>query len=184
MATPPVLHTIRELVSEAVQQARREGLLQLETTPEFQVERPANREHGDFATSLPLQLARATRINPLQLAESLVNLIPACDQVERVVAAPPGFINFHLRDRWVQEQVEEVRRAGNDYGSVDLGLGQRMMVEYVSVNPTGPVHVGHARGAVLGSALSNILSAAGYQVTQEYYVNDAGSQMDAFYGSV
>jgi len=184
MVTPMVLHTVRELVSQAVQQAQKDGLLQLETTPEIQIERPGKLENGDFATSLPLRLARATRINPLQLAESLVQLIPACDEIERVVAAHPGFINFYLKDSWVQKQLEEVRRAGNDYGSGDLGQGQKMMVEYVSVNPTGPVHVGHARGAVLGSALANILSAAGYRVTQEYYVNDAGTQMQAFYGSV
>ena len=128
---------------------------------------PGKLENGDFATSLPLRLARATRINPLQLAESLVQLIPACDEIERVVAAPPGFINFYLKDSWAQKQVEEVRRAGNDYGTGDLGQGQKMMVEYVSVNPTGPVHVGHARGAVLGSALANSLSAAGYRGTQE-----------------
>jgi len=184
MATPMVLHTVRELVSQAVQQAQKDGLLKLETTPEIQIERPGKLENGDFATSLPLRLARATRINPLQLAESLVQLIPVCDEIEKVVAAHPGFINFYLNDSWVQKQVEEVRRAGNDYGSGDLGQGQKMMVEYVSVNPTGPVHVGHARGAVLGSALANILSAAGYRVTQEYYVNDAGTQMEAFYGSV
>ena len=184
MATPMVLHTVRELVSQAVQQAQKDGLLQLETTPEIQIERPGKLENGDFATSLPLRLARATRINPLQLAESLVQLIPACDEIEKVVAAHPGFINFYLKDTWVQKQLEEVRRAGNDYGTGDLGQGQKMMVEYVSVNPTGPVHVGHARGAVLGSALANILSAAGYRVTQEYYVNDAGTQMQAFYGSV
>ena len=184
MVTPMVLHTVRELVSQAVQQAQKDGLLQLETTPEIQIERPGKLENGDFATSLPLRLARATRINPLQLAESLVQLIPACDEIEKVVAAHPGFINFYLKDSWVQKQLEEVRRAGNDYGTGDLGQGQKMMVEYVSVNPTGPVHVGHARGAVLGSALANILSAAGYRVTQEYYVNDAGTQMQAFYGSV
>jgi len=184
MATPMALHTVRELVSQAVQQARNDGLLQLETTPEIQIERPGKLENGDFATSLPLRLARATRINPLQLAESLVQLIPACDEIEKVVAAHPGFINFYLKDSWVQKQLEEVLRAGNDYGTGDLGQGQKMMVEYVSVNPTGPVHVGHARGAVLGSALANILSAAGYRVTQEYYVNDAGTQMQAFYGSV
>ena len=184
MATPMVLHLVRELVSQAVQQAQNAGLLQLETTPEIQIERPGKLENGDFATSLPLRLARATRINPLQLAESLVRLIPACDEIEKVVAAHPGFINFYLKDSWVQKQLEEVRRAGNGYGTGDLGQGQKMMVEYVSVNPTGPVHVGHARGAVIGSALANILSAAGYRVTQEYYVNDAGTQMQAFYGSV
>ena len=184
MAAPLVLHVVRDLIANAVQQARSEGVLQLETMPEIQVERPANPQHGDFATSLPLRLARATRINPLELAESLVRHILPCEQVERVAAAPPGFINFYLRDRWVQDQVEEVRRAGQEYGDVDLGRQKPVMVEYVSVNPTGPVHVGHTRGAVLGSALGNVLKAAGYEVTQEYYVNDAGNQMNAFYASV
>ncbi len=184
MAAPLVLNVVKDLIVHAVQQARSEGTLQLETMPEIQVERPANPQHGDFATSLPLRLARATRINPIELAESLVLHIPPCEQVDRVAAAPPGFINFYLRDRWVQEQVEEVRRAGLEYGNVDLGQQKPVMVEYVSVNPTGPVHVGHTRGAVLGSALGNVLKAAGYQVTQEYYVNDAGNQMNAFYASV
>ena len=184
MATPLVLNLVRELVTRAVEQARTDGLLQLTTMPEIKVERPGDPQHGDFATSLPLRLARATRINPLQLAEALVQHIPASEQVERVVAAHPGFINFHLRDSWVQQQVEEVRLAGPEYGNVDVGEGRRMMVEFVSVNPTGPVHVGHIRGAVLGSTLARVLGAAGYDVTQEYYVNDAGSQMNAFYASV
>jgi len=184
MTTQLVMNVVRDLVTQAVEQARRDGLLHLETMPEVEVEHPGNRQHGDFATSLPLRLARATRINPLQLAESLVEHIPFSDEIERVVAAPPGFINFYLRDRWVQQQVEAVRQAGMEYGNVDLGQQGRVMVEFVSVNPTGPVHVGHTRGAVLGSTLANVLAAAGYQVTQEYYVNDSGSQMEAFYGSV
>ena len=178
------MDAIADMVTRSVEQARRDGLLQLDTVPDVQLERPSNPQHGDFATSLPLRLARATRINPLQLAEGLVKLIPAGDQVQRVEAAPPGFINFYLRDGWIQEQVDAVRAAGSEYGNLDIGRGQRMMVEFVSVNPTGPVHVGHTRGAVLGSALANILSAAGYDVTREYYVNDAGSQMEAFYRSV
>ena len=182
--TPLAMDIIVDMVTRSVEQARRDGMLQLETVPDVQLERPANPQHGDFATSLPLRLARATRINPLQLAEGLVKLIPAGEQVQRVEAAPPGFINFYLRDSWIQQQVDTVRHAGPEYGNLDLGRGQRMMVEFVSVNPTGPVHVGHTRGAVLGSALANILSAAGYDVTREYYVNDAGSQMDAFYRSV
>ena len=152
--------------------------------PDILVERPGNAENGDFATSVPLRLARATRINPLQLAEALVQRIPTGEEVERVVAAPPGFINFYLRDGWVQQQLEEVRRAGPEFGNVDVGHGKRVLVEFVSVNPTGPVHVGHTRGAVLGSVLANVMAAAGYDVTREYYINDAGSQMDAFYRSV
>ena len=184
MTTQLVINVVRDLVTQAVEQARVDGLLHLETMPDVQVEHPGNPQNGDFATSLPLRLARATRINPLQLAEALVQHLPSSAEIERVMAAPPGFINFYLRDSWVQEQVEAVRQAGNEYGNVDLGRQGRIMVEYVSVNPTGPVHVGHTRGAVLGSTLANVLAAAGYQVTQEYYVNDGGNQMEAFYGSV
>ena len=184
MASSLVRDTIEQLVVDAVERARREGELQLETTPQVLIERPGNPDHGDFATSLPLRLARATRINPLKLAETLVQYIAGRPEVERVEAAPPGFINFFLQDNWLQQQVEVVRRLGQEFGRVDVGQGQRVMVEFVSVNPTGPVHVGHTRGAVLGSALSNTLEAAGYEVTREYYINDAGSQMEAFYRSV
>ncbi len=184
MPAPLLIETIQQLVAQALEAARQEGVLQLETMPEIQVERPGNSDHGDFATNLPLRLARATRINPLELAQSLAAHIPTGDMIERVEAAPPGFVNFYLRDSWLQQQVDTVRQAGNEFGNVDTGHGRRMMVEFVSVNPTGPVHVGHTRGAVLGSALANILEAAGYEVTREYYVNDAGSQMQAFYRSV
>ena len=184
MASPLVLDSIIEMISQAVEKSRQEGFLQLDSVPEIEVERPSNREHGDFASSLPLRLARATRINPLALAEALVKNIPASEEVDLVQAAAPGFINFRLRDSWVQQQVETVRGLGAKYGNVDQGKGRRIMVEFVSVNPTGPVHVGHTRGAVLGSSLANILAAAGYDVTREYYVNDAGTQMQAFYASV
>jgi arginyl-tRNA synthetase len=173
-----------QLVAEAIEQARREGVVQLETMPPILMERPSNPDHGDFATSLPLRLARSTRINPLQLAEMLVARMPNSSEVDRVEAALPGFVNFFLQNRWVQQQVEVIRDAGSDYGNLEVGLQRRIMVEFVSVNPTGPVHVGHTRGAVLGSALANVLKAAGYAVTREYYVNDAGNQMDAFYRSV
>ena len=184
MSAPLLIETIQQLVAQALEAARQEGVLQLETMPVIQVERPGNSDHGDFATNLPLRLARATRINPLELAQLLASHIPTGDVIGRVEAAPPGFINFYLNDSWLQQQVETVRQAGSGFGNVDTGHGRRMMVEFVSVNPTGPVHVGHTRGAVLGSALANILEAAGFEVTREYYVNDAGSQMRAFYGSV
>ena len=184
MATPLVIETIRRLITQAVEAVRLDGVLQLDTLPEIQVERPGNSQHGDFSTNLPLRLARATRINPLELAQTVVDRIPGGGPVDRVEAAPPGFINFYLKDQWLQEQVDLVREAGGEFGNVDLGHGRRIMVEFVSVNPTGPVHVGHTRGAVLGSTLANVLDAAGYEVTREYYVNDAGSQMDAFYRSI
>ncbi|NQW23582.1 MAG: arginine--tRNA ligase [SAR202 cluster bacterium] len=184
MSASLMLETIQQLIAQALEAARQEGLLQLETMPEIQVERPGNSEHGDFSTNLPLRLARATRINPLALAQSLAAHIPTGDAIDRVEAAPPGFINFYLKDSWLQQQVEVVRQAGDKFGNVNTGNGRRMMIEFVSVNPTGPVHVGHTRGAVLGSALANVLEAAGYDVTREYYVNDAGNQMQLFYRSV
>ena len=184
MPAPLLIDTIQQLVAQALEAARRETVLQLETIPEIQVERPGNSEHGDFATNLPLRLARATRINPLELAQSLSAHIATGDVIERVEAAPPGFINFYLRESWLQQQVEVVRQAGSEYGNSSYGRGRKIMVEFVSVNPTGPVHVGHTRGAVLGSALANILDAVGYDVTREYYVNDAGNQMQLFYRSV
>ena len=184
MPAPLLIDTIQQLVAQALEAARRDTVLQLETIPEIQVERPGNSEHGDFATNLPLRLARATRINPLELAQSLSAHIATGDVIERVEAAPPGFINFYLRESWLQQQVEVVRQAGSEYGNSSYGRGRKIMVEFVSVNPTGPVHVGHTRGAVLGSALANILDAVGYDVTREYYVNDAGNQMQLFYRSV
>ena len=184
MVTPLVRDSISQLVSQAIEEARREGLVQLETSPEVLLERPGNPGHGDFATSLPLRLARATRINPLELAQMLAERMPASTEVTRVEAAHPGFINFFLDHDWVQQQVEVIRRAGPEYGRLNLGNGQKVMVEFVSVNPTGPVHVGHTRGAVMGSTLAAILGVAGFDVTREYYVNDAGNQMDLFYRSV
>ena len=184
MPAPLLINTIQQLITRALEAARQENILQLETIPEIQVERPGNSEHGDFATNLPLRLARATRINPLELAIALSAHIATDDVIERVEAAPPGFINFYLRESWLQQQVEAVRQAGNEFGNTNSGEGRKVMVEFVSVNPTGPVHVGHTRGAVLGSALANILDAAGYDVTREYYVNDAGNQMQLFYRSV
>ncbi|MDP6498684.1 MAG: arginine--tRNA ligase [Dehalococcoidia bacterium] len=184
MPAPLLNETIQHIVAQALEAARQEGVLRLETIPEIQVERPGNSDHGDFATNLPLKLARATRINPLELAQSLAAHIATGDVIDRVEAAQPGFINFYLNESWLQQQVETVRQAGNQFGNTESGQGQKMMVEFVSVNPTGPVHVGHTRGAVLGSALANIMEAAGYDVTREYYVNDAGNQMQLFYRSV
>ena len=175
---------ILDKVRAAVEEARRTGVLRLDTLPDIEVERPSNPQHGDFASSLPLRLARATRISPIKMAEELVKLVPPGEEVDQVWAAPPGFINFRLRDAWLVEQVEAIRDAGPAYADVKIGEGRTVIVEFVSVNPTGPVHVGHTRGAVLGSTLARVLAAAGFEVTREYYINDAGSQMDAFYGSI
>ena len=171
-------------VETAIEAAQRDGALPTVALPGPLIERPSNTEHGDFASSVPLRLARAARMAPLAIAELLVPLVPPDEAVERVWAAQPGFVNFQLSDEWVRQQVVTVRSEGAAFGDGDVGSGHSVQVEFVSVNPTGPLHVGHARGAVLGSALSNVLAAAGYDVNREYYVNDAGLQMRLFYDSV
>ncbi|MDA1036581.1 MAG: arginine--tRNA ligase [Chloroflexi bacterium] len=173
--------TIR--LEAAVAEAQKQGVLPEGELPEAIVERPQNVDHGDFASSLPLRLAKAARKNPMAIAESLVPFVKIDYLVESVWAAPPGFVNFKLSATWLQSQVEAVISAGDTFGNTDTGAGKLVQVEFVSVNPTGPVHVGHARGAVLGSALARALSAAGFDVKREYYVNDAGTQMEIFYES-
>ena len=171
-------------IERALEAARSQDLLPLESIPNVEIERPGNPRHGDFATSLPLRLARATRLAPIHIAETLAGLIPPDDLVENIWPAPPGFLNFSLHTQWLQRQVEEILNADENYASLQPSHPKKVMVEFVSVNPTGPIHVGHTRGAVLGSVLSSILQAAGHEVTREYYVNDAGTQMDLFYSSV
>ncbi len=179
-----VKDTVAAIVAAALEQANRDGVISVDAAPDIEIERPNNPEHGDFATNLPLRLARAARANPMQLAQLISERIQPGPEIASLEPAPPGFINFKLSDDWLQRQVETVIAAGDKFGSADVGTGRKVMVEFVSVNPTGPVHVGHTRGAVLGSALANTMQAAGYEVTREYYINDAGSQMEAFYRSV
>ena len=179
-AQPTTRAHVASLVRRALEDAQRDGLLPAAQAEDMAIERPQDLDHGDLACSLPLKLARPMRMNPMTVAEKLSSKIPAEGVLERVWAARPGFINFSLDRSWLASRVDAIRLAGKAYGNVDAGAGQRVQVEFVSVNPTGPLHVGHARGAVIGSALANILEAAGYQVQREYYLNDAGSQMDQF----
>ncbi len=173
-------HQITKLLAGALNDAQRRQLLPSGEVGDLSVERPQDQEHGDFASSAPLKLARPMRMDPMAIAETLASQIAVEGPLERVWAARPGFVNFALSPSWLAAQVDVIRRAGSTYGNVDVGAGQRVQVEFVSVNPTGPLHVGHARGAVIGSALANVLAAAGYDVEREYYFNDAGSQMDRF----
>ncbi len=172
------------LLDQAAKEAQSKDLLPQIALPDIVLEHPQNPEHGDYACSLPMKIARAARTDPLKIAGTLVKLLPSVDEVEDVTVAAPGFINFLLSNQWVMQQVDTILNAGSSYGDVEIGKGTRVQVEYVSVNPTGPIHVGHGRGAVLGSTLSRILMAAAYEVEREYYVNDAGNQMGAFYRSL
>jgi len=179
-----IKYKIARLLEQAAKAAQVEGLLPAIALPEVTLERPQNPKHGDYASSLPLKLAKAARMDPLAIANILAKLLAETKEVRKVSVAAPGFLNFSLTDRWLAEQVEEILSAGKDYGKLTLGKGIKVQIEFVSVNPTGPIHVGHGRGAVLGSTLANVLRAAGYDVEREYYVNDAGNQMDAFFRSL
>ena len=169
-----------DLLTHATAQAQQSGKLPPVTLPPVTIERPQNPEHGDYASSLPLKLARSAGINPLEIARELVSLIPPAAEIKSIVAAPPGFINFTLTDDWLAQQLESILKAEEAFGNIDLGHGSRVQVEFVSSNPTGPLHVAYGRAAVLGSTLSNVLAAAGFDVQREYYFNDAGNQMDIF----
>ena len=171
-------------VTEALSKAQDSQALPTVPAPVGIVERPQNPEHGDFASSAPLKLARTMRMRPMDIAEAIAQCIATDSEIATVEIAPPGFINFTLSPAWLQQQVETILEAGASFGSTNTGAGKRVQVEFVSVNPTGPVHVGHARGAVIGSVLASALGAAGYNVSREYYLNDAGSQIELFHQSL
>ncbi|SMB21821.1 Arginine--tRNA ligase [Sterolibacterium denitrificans] len=142
------------------------------------LERPKQASHGDFASNLALQLAKALKANPREIAQRLVRELPVSPWVDKVEVAGAGFINFHLSTALRSRVVAEVLARGADFGRCRIGGGRKLQIEFVSANPTGPLHVGHGRGAALGASLANLLSFAGWAVTREYYVNDAGRQMD------
>jgi arginyl-tRNA synthetase len=176
--------TIADLITQAVSRAQEEGKLPVLTLPEIVVERPQQPEHGDYASSISLKLARAAGTSPLDIANEIAGFITAAAEIESVAVAPPGFINFTLKSDWLMRQVDAILESGDSYGNIALGGGKLIQIEFVSINPTGPLHVGHGRGAVLGSTLCNIMTASGYEVVKEYYFNDAGSQMDSFRNSL
>jgi len=175
---------IAQLLKQATLEAQQKGLLPQFALPDIILEHPQSATHGDYACNYPLKLSRLAKANPLEIAQSIVSCIPSISEVEKVEVAAPGFINFTLKNDWLARQVDAILLAGEAYGNIEYGKGSRTQVEFVSVNPTGPLHVGHGRGAILGSALANVLAAAGYSVEREYYINDAGTQMDNFYKSL
>jgi arginyl-tRNA synthetase len=143
-----------------------------------EVERTRDAAHGDFASNLGLRLAKAARQNPRTLAQALIAALPADPAIARVETAGAGFINFFLREEAFHREISQILARGHDYGRSNLGQGQSLMVEFVSANPTGPLHVGHGRHAAFGATLANLLAAVGYRVKSEYYINDAGRQME------
>jgi len=148
------------------------------------VEPPRDPSHGDLATNAAMVLAKPAKTNPRALAERLAEALKAEPDVAAVEVAGPGFVNLRLNDAFWQARLGEILDGGTDYGRSTIGAGRKVNVEYVSANPTGPMHVGHCRGAVVGDALANLLAFAGHDVTKEYYINDAGAQIDVLAQSV
>jgi len=174
---------LAEALAKAVAQVPEFGQAGSDAIPEITIEKPARPGHGDYSSSLPLKLARLTGRKPMDVAQVIVTNIPPLADIEKVTVAPPGFINFTLSSKWLTGQVDVICRAGEEYGNTPPG-DKTIQIEFVSGNPTGPLHVGHGRGAVLGSTLALVLNAAGYRVSTEYYINDAGSQLEAFHRSL
>ena len=173
-----------ELLTLAIRNAQKSGKIPILPLPDIVIERPQNPDHGDFASNIAMKLSHLTGLKSLLLAQHINSLIIPSDEIIHAEVAPPGFINFFLKSDWLASQVNVILDAGQSYGNINLGHGSKIQVEFVSVNPTGPLHVGHGRGAVLGSSLANILTAAGYHVQKEYYINDAGNQIEAFIQSL
>lgn len=180
----PDTRTIRSylahVIDDAARAAVRSGDLPDVAIPESSIERPKDPANGDFASTLPLRLARAAMQPPLQVAQAIAQHIPTDPVIQPPDVAPPGFINLRLSNSFIQQQVEHVISEGASFADLALGAGKKAQVEFVSANPTGPLHVGNGRGAAIGDALASALQAVGYDVSREYYVNDAGTQADTF----
>jgi len=174
-----------QLLENTIARLKTERVLPTELPPlPIELDRTRSKEHGDFASNIALVLAKPAGLKPRDLAERIVRAFPPSAHIERIDVAGPGFINFHLRPQALQDQVQAILAAGNGYGRSGIGAGQTVQVEFVSANPTGPLHVGHGRGAAYGATIANLLDAAGFTVQREYYVNDAGRQMDILAASV
>ena len=180
--------TVPEMLSDSIKKAfdlaQKDNLIANVEIGDTAVERPQNPGHGDYASSLPLKLAKPLKKNPMEIANVLAEYLKKDEILDDVVAANPGFLNFVLSSRWLQNQVDQILSNPESYGVTSAGKDKKFQIEYISANPTGRLHVAHARGAVIGSTLASVLKAAGSDVEQEYYLNDAGAQIDKFHRSL
>ena len=176
--------TLETLISKALTTLQANGILDNTLNPTIHVERTRDSSHGDFATNIALVLAKSAKTNPRQLAQQLIEAMPANDIVSKIELAGAGFINFFIDANAQYQIISTIHQQGNQFGLSQIGSGKKVQVEFVSANPTGPLHVGHGRGAAYGSAVANLLVATGFDVHKEYYVNDAGRQMDILATSV
>ena len=168
---------IIKIVADAVSNAHKKGLLSCDQMPEMEIEEPRHQSHGDYSTNIAMVSAKIQKMPPIKIAQCLVSSIELSGIIGKVEIAGPGFINFFLSNKAWHPVVDEVLGQDNAYGSLNLGQNERVQVEFVSANPTGPLHVGHGRGAAVGDAVANILSFAGFDVQREYYINDSGRQI-------
>ena len=175
---------LKELVDQALLDMLREGHLPAGIETNIQLDRTRSKEHGDFATNIALTLAKPAKRNPREIAEEIVSRLLESRHVEKVEVAGPGFINFYLSRSSKLAVIKQILKQTDRYGFDPNGSGERVSVEFVSANPTGPLHVGHGRGAAFGASLASILDTAGFDVQREYYVNDKGRQMDILATSV
>ncbi|MGD2136944.1 MAG: arginine--tRNA ligase [Gammaproteobacteria bacterium] len=175
---------LARVLENAVNRLQTAGALPADLSPAVMIERTRDRVHGDFASNLALMLAKPARRKPRELAEQLVTAIDTGGHIERVEVAGPGFINFFLGPGAWRAVIGTILEQGTNYGHSRSGAGRRVQVEFVSANPTGPLHVGHGRGAAYGAVVADLLEAIGYDVHREYYVNDAGRQMDILAASI
>ncbi len=173
-----VTEQVRNEIEQGILQAKADGRFDFEEMPAFIVEVPKDKSHGDFATNAAMLLTKQAKMKPRDIAQAIVDsLNKESKLIEKVEIAGPGFINFYLSQNWVYDILPTVEAQDEKYGSVDIGKGEKVQVEFVSANPTGLLHMGNARGGALGDSLANLLSMAGYDVTKEFYINDAGNQI-------
>ena len=172
---------LREKILDALGRSVANGELPAEPLPAFNIEKPANSANGDFSSNIALAGAKAFKKAPRMIAQSIADNIDLEGTLfEKVEIAGPGFLNFYLSQRYYSEIVKDVITRGEDYGASDFGKGKKVLVEFVSANPTGPMHIGNARGGAIGDCLAAVLEKAGYNVSREFYVNDAGNQIEKF----
>lgn len=172
---------LKNIIEQAVKKAVSNGALPEAEMPQFNIEKPANKDNGDYSTNVAMAGARAFKKAPRMIAEAIASCIDLDGTAfERVEIAGPGFMNFFLSRQFYSDVLKDVFSCGKDYGKSDYGQGKRVLVEFVSANPTGPMHIGNARGGAIGDCLASVLDWAGFSVNREFYVNDAGNQIEKF----
>ncbi|MCK5257435.1 MAG: arginine--tRNA ligase, partial [Deltaproteobacteria bacterium] len=180
-----IKETIKQLIEDALDNCAQSGFLSEKQFPPFTIETPKMKDHGDYATNVAMLMAPLVKKSPRKIAQAIIEQIPLNDDiVEKLEVAGPGFINFFLSQSYWLKAFKDISLQGDTYGRSHDGQGEKINIEYVSANPTGPLHIGHGRGAAVGDALANILKAVGYDVSREYYINDAGNQMELLGKSV